>query len=304
MLDKALEIRQNQHASLENDKLNTYRAGNTGIKLGNKWYGKCGRKSWLRSAGIEHEHTDRLKFIMFSGGVMNEEVWDRDLKDAYPHNVLSEEEIPTKWFTEKGTPVSGRPDKVLLDADNKPVLGLELKMVSSIWTARDVLFMEQPKFDHMTQAAHYMWQLNVPFKLCYTSYVEYAVTGWMGRNFPKLGQKGSEYCDYNDKGDIKKVRPFVQIYDLMFDSLTGTLLHKLEDNADWIPTVISIEGIKNYFAGLDEIGTTKKLPPRPETINIDGSKEGYSICNYCPIKPICDAHEGDKDVWVNKLTTK
>jgi hypothetical protein len=302
LIDNALLLRQKEHEDAEQGKLGGYRAGNTGIKLGNRWLGKCPRTTLLRSKGISTKEEDRLKHIMFSGGVLNEDVWMRDLQSVYKDGkILREEEVPTSWVTKGGTRVTGRPDIVLCDGTGKPTLGLELKMASSVWTARDVLILGLPKFDHLCQAGHYMWQLGVPFKLCYTSYVEYPVVGWMGKNFPKQGAPGSEYCDYNNKGDIKKLRPFVQIYDLTFDETTGILLYKLEAATKWTTSVISIEGIEEYFNGLDEIAAKRKLPARPETINVDGTKDGWSICDYCPVKSTCDKYEGDYQKWIEEV---
>lgn len=298
LIDQALELRQQEHGTAETGKVGSYRAGNTGIKIGNRILGKCARKTYLRSNGVEHEHNDRLKFIMFAGGVMNEDVWVKDLAATWPGKILREEETPTSWKTPAGTLVTGRPDIVLCDSAGKPELGLELKMASSVWTARDVLFLELPKFDHMCQAAHYSWQLGVPFKLCYTSYVEYPIAGWMQRNFPKQGEKGSEFCEYNNKGDIKKMRPFIQIFDLQLDSVTGLLQYRLEGaTGPWKPTVIGTEYIEAYFSAIDNVDKLGKLPSRPETVNVDGTKDGWSLCDYCPLKPVCDKHEGNLTQW-------
>lgn len=301
MIDAALILRQQEHDTAEQGKVGGYRAGNTGLLIGNRWLGKCPRTTLLRSKGISAKEEDRLKHIMFSGGVLNEDVWMRDLQAVYPHVILREEEIPTSWKTAAGTPVTGRPDIVLCDDQKAPLLGLELKMASSVWTARDVLILGLPKFDHLCQAAHYMWQLGVPFKLCYTSYVEFPVVGWMQKSFPKKGEPGSEYCEYNDKGDIKKLRPFVQIYDLTFDSITGMLRYSLEGASQWKNTVITIEGIEAYFNGLDEVAKKGKLPPRPETVNVDGTKDGWSICSYCPVAPTCDKYEGNYQKWLEEV---
>lgn len=313
LLETAHQLRQAEHQALEEGKLGSYRAGNTGILLGTKYLGKCPRKSLLRSVGVESEDNDAAKHIMFSGGRLNESVWLESLKLAYPWDILCEEEIPTSWKTEDGTTVSGRPDMVLLDEGKQPMLGLELKMASSVWTVRDVLLQNLPKFDHLAQAAHYMWQLDIPFKLCYTSYVDYPVVGWMQKRFPQKGEPGSEYCEYNDKldektgkrnTDIKKVRPFTRIYDLRFDSLTGVLQYTIEGQNRWTTTVVSIEGIQNYFNGLDKAQKGDILPPRPDTVNPDGQKDGWSICDYCPLNYICQSNgvsEKSLQKWIKRV---
>lgn len=303
LLDTAHQLRQAEHQALEQGKLGSYRAGNTGIYLNAQFYGnKCPRKTLLRNLGIDTEDTEASKHIMFSGGRMNEEVWMESLRLAYEWDILQEEEIPTSWKTDEGTVVSGRPDIVLLNRDKKPVLGIELKMASSVWTTRDVLFLDMPKFDHLAQAAHYMWQLKIPFKLAYTGYVEYPVVGWMQKNFPKKGAKGSEHCEYNEKGDIKKTRPFNRIYDLRFDQLTGILQYSIEGTNTWITTVISTEGIQNYFNELDNCQKKNKLPSRPMTVNPDGAKDGWSICSYCSLAATCDKTDnGSLSNWKKEV---
>jgi hypothetical protein len=171
---------------------------------------------------------------MFAGGKSNEDIWYSLLRPSFP-NIKREEEIPVSWVNDYGITITGRPDMVICDDAGKPVHGLELKMVASVWTSRDVRFQGAPKLDHLCQAAHYMMLLEIPFSLCYAQYVEFPVVGWMQRNFPKIGTAGSEACEYNDKGEMETDVPEVADDDERSDSESSM---NLRDHADTIPTEV------------------------------------------------------------------
>lgn len=310
----AAELEAAEHDALEQEKRDRYRAGMTGLFRKGKLYGKCARTLFLRSKGLKDSVISRDKINMFAGGLMNEEIVVKDLKlGASEYNILREEEIPTKWETDtRNTLVTGRPDIVLQDPDTKElVLGLELKMVSSVWTARSVA-QGKPKMYHLLQAAHYMWQLGVPFKLVYKSYVNFATPLQGYKYFPKEGEPGSEFMEYSttyryqngEKHEVpycKTVLPFTKIYDMKFSD-EGLLLIKDENAPFYEETVITKEGIKEYFEELDRVLERKQLPARPKNIDYTGKREGWTDCSYCALESICDSSETDLTKWLDEVT--
>lgn len=305
IIDAALQLKEAEHDAGEELKAGNYRAGSTGLWIDGQFYGKCARKLLLRSKNIQVETIPSDKKIMFSGGLMNETVWVEDLRLGSDYNLKMEEEIPTEWYTHtSGTRVTGRPDIVLCDPKtDKPLLGLELKMAASAWTARDVI-QGNPKFDHLTQAAHYMWQLNIPFKLIYTSYVNYPIAGWMSKVFPKYEELGYEYIEYKeDKGRKvpKNVKPFKIVYDLKW-SKEGNLMFKREKDLTFTRSFITLQGIKDYFEELDKTQQMKKLPLKPKTVNHLGEEANWSICSYCPLDSVCKSSESNElDTWLQEI---
>lgn len=146
--------------------------------------------------GINLEETTPSRKLMFQAGVSNEDIWYDTIKDVWDGPILREEEVATYWKTKNGIEVTGRPDIVLCTDDARmsdeqteprPVVGIELKLVSALWTGRDALFEGKPKFNHLCQAAHYSWQLDIPFELWYTNRVDFATNDIANRVLPKYG---------------------------------------------------------------------------------------------------------------------
>lgn len=319
-------------------KLGNLRAGSTGMMAQTgDIAGNCHRKSHLRSLGLEIEEPTEDKLIMFELGYANEDRIMEILKSslAEDETILREEEIPIEWNTSNGTKVSGRPDIVICKkadwvitsedaagwsemdphrpevgtivpgAKSIPVLGLELKSVHSVWTAREVLFNRHPKTPNLVQAAHYMWKLNIPYKLHYRSYSQLGQGGsdWLARMLPKPGEALSEYIDFNDKGKMKHVKQFDCVYDLRFTE-SGRLQFKLEEEPEslYTNTIITRQDIERYFEYVSQMATNKDLGPRPMTIDPQGGKLNYTDCGYCPLQATCDTHE-DKgyEVWLKEV---
>lgn len=296
--ERAVVLEQKEHADAEISKLGNLRAGNSGVLLpSGATSGSCHRITYLRMLGVAVEETSADRLIMFAAGNANEEYWTKKLTPTWPGKILRESEIPTSWLTSGGKKVTGRPDIVLCDDAGKPQYGLELKMVASVWTARTVAFEGQPKMGHIAQATHYMWQLGVPFKIVYTSYVDFAIPSWANKMF---GGK-PELVERNDKGDIKKVLPFYVVYDLRLDS-RGVCQVAMEGTNNWKDTIVTVDGIRGYYESVAAIETTKNLLGRPETLDVFGEKENYHSCQYCPLSDICDlADEGKHDAWLEAV---
>jgi hypothetical protein len=200
-----------ERAAEEEGKLGTLRGGGTGcITDAGEVVAKCHRLSHLRSLGIQESkgHNDKL---MFEAGFANEDIWVDVLSASWKGSIICEEDIPTRWLTSNGTPVTGRPDLVLCEQegdDYKPVLGLELKLVSSPWSAYNKAAKQIPDIEHICQAAHYMWQLDIPFKLCYTSRANYSL-GFSGMKANWIRKAGNLLNE-----DQFKALPFILEIDM------------------------------------------------------------------------------------------
>lgn len=317
-LKQARQLQQVEHAEQEVKKLGTLRGGNSGIisETGDV-AGQCHRQSHLRSLGIKYEAIEDPKLIMFQLGFANEDVLVADLMRTLPegYTILREEEIPISWTTRNGTTVSGRPDVVICRKDPLaeidslktliPTLGLELKSVHSVWTARSLIGPKaKPKMNNVIQAAHYMWKLGVPYKLIYKSYSALGQgMSWakqMASMFPKQGEPGSEFMSYNEKGVPKEVSQFEVIWDLRIAN--GRVEYKPEHSADsWIPTLVTTADIERYYETVSQMSTTKELGNRPQALHVDGSEENYSSCDYCPLSDTCDKYESNYNEWLQRV---
>lgn len=321
-LAEGRQLERARHKAEDVKKLGTLRAGNSGVmdEDGNV-AGSCHRIAYLRSVGIEVDPPDDSLLVMFQVGTANETIVYNDLihTAAEGEVIKREEEIPTRWMTSNGTPVTGRPDMVLghnvptvsersgVDGSQFiPELLLELKSVASVWTTRSVLFDQEPKLAHLIQACHYMWQLgNIDGRLIYKQYGLQAVPDFAQKFFPKEGDDNAEYLEYNSQGKVKAVRPFEIVYELRL--IKGTLEFRVEGNSSWIRTVITTDAIRRYYEFVSEMGSGKKLGPVPETIDHSGKEKSYSNCSYCPLSSICKEVKKEKsatkqfDKWIEKV---
>lgn len=361
LLHAGIADEEAEHRAAEGGKLGTLRGGNSGCMVltdeGPRTIGGCARKALLRMLGIEvaeeEEGQAHSKQLMFAAGHFNEDAWARSLGRVWQGKLLRETEVPTRWETSNGTPVSGRPDIVLARNEGRegsegttttPVLGLELKQLSSIFTAGAILA-DRPKVEHLCQAAHYSWQLGVPFDLVYISRVNWNVMAahqpWVGRQFPRYGGRHSEWCVYklgepqdatpdttykNGKVkpgkpakpafyEIKRILPFVHGFNLRWvddgtgsegtaDSASWRLEMKPSDLGDdaWQPSLITQDGIREFYESAANAQQTDALPPRPAQLDADGQRAKYDPCGYCPLAPVCDSYQGSSTKeWLKQV---
>lgn len=317
MLQQARLKDRANHQEKELSKIGNLRVGSSGIMSSNgDIAAECARKSYIRSLGLELDPPTVPTQIMWDLGYANEDRVVESLKLVLPEGMtlLREEEIPVSWNTSNGTLVTGRPDIVLL-RDSKPVLGLELKSVHSMWTARDVLFGREPKLNNLAQAAHYMMLLEIPYKLIYRSYsiLGQAPAQWADKLFPKDGEPGNEYIQWGDvdkktgKRSMRGINQFEIVYDLRFDS-TGRLEYSVEDEDKWVRTIITKEDITRYFEHVSQIASTGNLGPRPTAVTATGEKASFNMCSpkYCPLAETCDNYDKTKDFgkWLRDVRNK
>ena len=282
--------------SQEVTKRGTLRGGNSGCVLADgRIVGKCSRLSHLRSVGIDEEK-DIDTYLMFAAGFLNEDAWLDCLKASWQGTIKCEEEIPVSWTTENGIVVTGRPDIVLCSSSGKPELGLELKLVSSPTTAYNVAAKGLPNLDHIIQAAHYMWQLDTPFKLVYTSRSVY------GLGFPAMQKKWKEQPQFLNEEEGWKTKPFVVDYDLWFDN--GTLCYSATHIGQEVQTGVTLDGIVSYYEKTSKMAESKDLGPRVTTLNADGTKPSWTKCGSCSFSEQCDNFEHDYELWLDNIRSE
>jgi hypothetical protein len=298
----------------EKDKLGSYRIGSGGIFVSDTTAGTCHRIALARFLGIQ-QPIEKNRYIMFSAGRKNEDIWAEELRAQGKYTILREDECPVSFKTTAGTPVSGRPDMVLAtkeplptpdgkqDVTNTELVyrhGLEFKLVSSIWTARDVRFQGDPKFPHLIQTAAYSMQLNIPFSLCYTNRTDFTVPDWQKNVFTL----DDECVEPDRSGKPGKVNPFDEIYTLDWeDDTLFYIQEKASLSEGFRPTQITKEGIKNYFDYLDYLRENNELGKRPINLKVTGEKLPWSKCDpkYCPFASVCDSKCEKLDEWIDKV---
>lgn len=320
-------------------KVGYLRAGNTGMLTEDgRVVGPCMGSTYLRYKGIDIKGLEDDgdsggapgRELMFEGGRTNEDSWYAVLKKSWPGVILRETEIPTRWENASGIAVTGRPDIVLCDKEGKPEVAIELKQVSSFWTAYEVLFQGRPKYPHLLQAAHYAWQLGVPAQLWYTSRTDFHSQQWINSQMPVPGNPKSEYITYNysrikpDKkktkinkleydslpdnqrvAEVLKVGPFIQGYKL---ELREGRLYYAEVRKDNItlkynPTDITIDNIKRYYDATSEL---THVPPEPYIFKADGTKANYKASDYCSLGSLCCKYTEGCEIneWTAKVCEK
>lgn len=307
-LAEGRQLARGKHREGDAAKLGTLRAGNSGMMSeAGDIAGSCHRRAHLRSLGLEVEEPDDSKLVMFQMGTANEDVVYQDLLHTKAENevILREEEIPTKWFTDSGTAVTGRPDMVVcrryqpgvVDAVSalvvtQPLFGVEIKSIASVWTTREVLGEMHPKLEHLIQAGHYSWQLGVPFRLLYKQYSIQEIPRWAIKMFPQPGQPGAEHIDH-EKG---RVKPFEIVYEL--DWIKDVLHFRresssklIENQEPWTRSLVGVADIKRYYEFVSTMAVKEELGPRPMTIDALGKEKNYSGCDYCPLQNVCDSRE-------------
>lgn len=291
-----IQADRKQHEEKEESKIGTLRAGDSGVMLPTgDIIGSCHRRSYVRSfLGIESEPPEQSNLLMFELGKANEVIWEDKLRKSWPGTIKKEEEIPTRWTTANNTPVTGRPDMVLCDAAGNPKIGIEHKAICSLWTARDVSFEMVPKTKHLFQAAHYAWQLNIPYHIVYSQYTNYAIPDWAYKMFPA----GHPLVEVSDKGKPKHVKPHLSIFEVAFSREKRIMFR---GGNQWITTPWGIPDIERFYNFIEGLKDRQVLGPRPVNYKANGKAGSYSDCDYCPLQQICDNHENQWEKWNDEV---
>jgi hypothetical protein len=302
---------QENHKKTEESKRGILRVGTSGALLPDgKTVGKCMRLALLRALGIDGDIENTSREFMFAAGRTNEESWMEKLQaSGLPlERIKREEEWPVSWTLDSGRRVTGRPDFVLLDAEGKPERGLELKLVSSLWTGRDVLLKGRPKMEHVLQASHYMWKVGAPFEIWYTNRAIFQLPYMKNVPWPRRDSELARYFDYSDEDDLpRSMIPFSVGFELRQGAENLEFRPLLHGNTkDWVKTPVSLKSIEEWYKELDKymdpLYNNGALPPRPVSLLADGDKKSSKQCDYCPLAQVCDKRE-DKGrvVWVSEV---
>lgn len=295
-----------EHAANEKAKIGTLRGGSVGALLyGTTPVGTCPRKAYLRFKGIDLDDTEDNRHLMFEGGLANEDIWAKILSLSLPKGfeLLREEDCPSVWTLPSGTKVTGRPDLMIVKDDEAktPVIGIELKAVCAMWTAKDILAERKPKLMHMLQASHYSRILGVPWELWYTSRTDFTISreSWQQQLFAKVPDEYIEKReDSKGKLIINKVMPFRKGFRLEWK---GDQLLFSEIGVKGIKhSVITWQAIEAFYSMVDNVDNKGMLPPRPTNMDIMGKDGGYDICDkkYCVLSGICDKYETSLSRWL------
>lgn len=293
-----------EHAAREATKLGHFRAGTAGLQVGDVSYGKCPRVALLRSMGLE-DSVDANTREMFEAGFANEDVCmdllGRGLaKDAPDLEIVTGDGIRGEFRLKDGTPVTMSPDALVRVAETgTPVLGFEFKLTASMWSAIGVHYDLRPKSDHLIQAGLYSIRHGkIPFVLYYANRSEYHLSTapkWLKSKFGP-GTYDVEF-KREDATEPLKIRPFNRFYLLTWD---GDNLQYTTDGLDTqVRTVVTGAGIEAFYDRVAKIRDGGDLGPRPSDQAVDGSKS-YLPCTYCDLKDVCDAHESNRDVWLDQ----
>ena len=253
--------------------------------------GTCHRLAISRYFDV-YTPVDPDRILMFGGGRANEEVWVKELETSGEYQLKREEEIPVNDKTTKGTPVVGNPDIVLLK-DGAPQQGLELKCASSYYTVRNVYFEGKPNLAHVVQATYYSTILGIPFELWYTSRVDFHVPDRDKKSIPT----NDPAVELNYKRDPKKIKCVEVGFTL--DKIGETVYYEsnvLKNGKQ--QTIVTFAQMKKFLDFCDFLIEQKDLGPRPINLEPNGKKAGYSKCDYCDLKNICDRYENQYDEWL------
>jgi len=284
----SLALKSQAHNQASILKLGLLRGGSAGIVLSSgDSLGKCPRISHLRQIGVEEE-VDLSSKILFEAGYSNETVV-KALLDASTEpgeEWTSAEDV--RFTLPSGLEVGLRPD-LLLTRGGQAQLGVELKNIASLWTARDVHYDLKPKSEHLIQAGLYSLAYGkLPWRLLYSSYGQFHLSTapkWLQDKF----KPGAPDVEFTDRGPLK-ITSFFREYELTWQE--GFLCYQTEGLDKPVLTDVSLEGFDKYYQRVQDVQSKGVLPKRPTPLSVDGSKS-YNPCDYCRLKPACDAREKD-----------
>lgn len=304
LLQKGRDNLRIEHAEMDQKKIGNLRAGNSGILTEQgEFAGCCPHAAHLRQLGVETETHSDDKLIMFQMGILSETAVFTDLKAALPpgQTILQEEETPIRWETSNGTPVTGRPDGLVLK-DGVPFYGIELKTAASFFTTKEVLLEGEPKLSALIQAAHYSWKLGVPYKLSYKNYVNQTIPGfkWVQSVIQNAPDFAKEHINF--KGDYAiAVKPYEITYELDADEF-GYIWFRIEGQKVWTKSIIREQDIERFYEFVANIKDSKQLGRRVNTVGVTGKKKSYSHCDmYCPVHTKLSHLESNYDEWLEAV---
>jgi hypothetical protein len=204
--------------------------------------------------------------------------------------VRAEEDIPIKWQLPSGRSVTGRPDFVLMNDDDTPHTGIELKTIVSSSSMSRVWYDQKPDIKHLIQAAHYSWKLDAPWILMYVSCTVYP--------------NSCLFKDVRTAHDIPyrgKTQPFIGNFYLEW---RGDELYYNYEGGESVKTIITKSGIQQYYELVDECIANKQLYYTPASVYADGSQMPYLHERYCEYCQAATEASGDFEHWKDILYHK
>lgn len=230
------------HKDREIAKLHTLRGGSAGCLLSDGTVlGACPHEALARFMGYSLMKGGMEEY--FQGGAVNEAIWEKSLtKLLGPSRIRCEEDIPVTLEV-AGYPLTGRPDLVIgketPDGYFIPEHGFELKATMAVKSGAGKLYGWEPDTKHLCQAGLYAKALKCKWSLIYTV--------MSSGELDRYGQK-----DYGKQA-----------------LCTGKIEFPLEwrDDVLWytipngreIKTLITWQGILDYYTSIVEMYTTKKI---------------------------------------------
>jgi len=290
------------HAKREAASLGILRVGNSGcLTADGDIIGGCHRVAILRANGVEFPINGQTN-LLFSAGIAHEDLLATKLQDGWIGNVLREEQALVEWKT-KNRSVTGRPDFLLThngddQSDSNRKVGVELKTLASTSAAETLYFGHKPKVEHLCQSGNYMLEHNTPWVLCYINPNSLDTSFFVKKRKENLLPSGKVNWKL-------KVPPFRMYFYLSF--IDGVLHYRCEVTDSKGPvrsydpemTVITSNGIKEYFEVLDEMLVNNELGEEIKHVNYDGSSLPWDHAKYCEA---CSMAREDSRyaVWLDK----
>jgi len=299
-LKEGQEIINQRRAAQEAEKVGQFRGGNSGFVVNGEIRGKCPRATLLRFLGVNEQH-NFSKQLMFRAGELAEQITLPMVQASWSGKILTQQEAATKWILERqgkdGIAVTGSPDIVLADETGKPEYGIECKNIMSYWTMDSVgpwgKFKQgkpEPKPDHVVQAAHYAWQLNVPYFIVYTNTVN-----WQVMTKGMTGLAGYDEYVTRNGSRVYRVEPFVMIFAVTINDkgqvrVTNTLTGQV------MSTDITVQGIKDYYKIIIDSLDREELPPRMVNRDLSGTMLEWSMYDpkYNPLSELHDMYDAQR----------
>jgi hypothetical protein len=291
----SLDLSRDYRAA-EDNKRGNLRAGAGGALLDTgDIVGGCHRKAFARWLGKPEAPPDPIKQSNFDAGFRNEDNWMEKLKRSWTAGpILCEDDIPTKWLTSQGVPVTGRPDMVLCEAGNVegeviPRLMVEHKAVVSVNKAA-ARWLGEVDPAHFIQACHYSMAIGCPATLVYSSSI-IAQVPWFVKKVDR--------DKFWPKGKGWQLQPFKKEFKI--GCTDAGYYYYLVDGCQ-VDTKVNAEAIKNYYELMVDMRDQKSLYKRHSNKTHEGKLiEKYNVCDYCNLKDACDQYETDYQRWVDEV---
>lgn len=231
-----------EHEAKEKDKLHTLRGGSAGCLLADGTVlGGCPHEALARFMGYSLMKGGMEEY--FEGGAVNEAIWEKTIARAVgKDNYRCESDIPVKLEV-SGYPLTGRPDLVVgsttPDGFFIPKHGYELKATMAVNSGASKLLGWEPDSKHLCQAGLYAHALGCEWSLVYTIMSSGELNTYAKRDYGVTGlSTGKIEFPIYWKDDV---------------------LYYVIPSGSHIKTLITWQGILDYYAAIVEMYETKKI---------------------------------------------